>query len=127
MKTYLHHHSVPFKDTDMAGVVHYTSILGYVELAEHAFLKQLGIPPISERGGLPKVHVECDYLSPLRFGDDVLIELSLAKLSPRSIHWGFQVTVNDKISAKGKFITAHVDASGSPSEMPLHWQSLLAE
>lgn len=125
MKTYLYHHSVPFQDTDMAGVVHYTRILGYAELAEHAFLLELGIPPISKIGGLPKVHVECDYHRPLRFGDYITIELSLIKSSPRSIQWGFQITANDEISAKGKLITAHVDMNGNPSEMPQAWQQLL--
>ena len=62
MKTYLYKHCIPFQDTDMAGVVHYTKILGYAELAEHAYLADLGIEVISNKGGLPKVHVECDYL-----------------------------------------------------------------
>lgn len=127
MKTYLYHHSIPFQDTDMAGVVHYTRILGYAELAEHAFLLELGIPPISKSSGLPKVHTECDYLRPLRFADDITIELSLIKFSPKSIHWGFQITVNDEISSKGKLITAHVDVNGNPSEMSTQWQSLLGK
>ncbi|MEZ7956830.1 MAG: thioesterase family protein [Rubritalea sp.] len=127
MKTYLYQHSVPFQDTDMAGVVHYTRILGYAELAEHAFLTKLGITPISKSGGLPKVHVECDYQSPLRFADDVTIELSLIEFSTRSIHWAFKITTNDKIAALGKFSTAYVGADGKPSEMPSHWQSLLGK
>ncbi len=111
----------------MAGVVHYTRILGYAELAEHAFLLELGIPPISKSGGLPKVHVDCDYLRPLKFADDITIELSLIKSSPRSIQWGFQITAKDEIAAKGKLITAHLDVNGAPSEMPTQWQSLLGE
>ena len=122
MKTYLYHHCVPFQDTDMAGVVHYTRILGYAELAEHAFLLELGILPISASGGFPKVHVECDYLR-----DEIVIELTLIQCSARSIHWGFQITANAEISAKGKLITAHVDTTGNACEMPVDWQSLLAE
>ena len=111
----------------MAGVVHYTSILGYVELAEHAFLLGLGITPITESGGLPKVHVECDYTRPLKFADEISIELTLIKTSPRSIHWKFQITANGEISADGKLITAYVDAGGNPCEMPADWQSLLSQ
>lgn len=124
---------MPFQDTDMAGVVHYTHILGYAELAEHALLSKIGISPISEKGGFPKVHVECDYLQPLRYGDDIQVHLSLDKLSARSLHWRFEITVEDKISAsisasisaKGKLITAHVDSSGSPCEISAEWQKLL--
>lgn len=127
MKTYLYDHCVPFQDTDMAGVVHYANILGYAELAEHAFLRELGIAVISKGGGLPKVHVECDYLRPMRFGDDVAIELFVLKCSGKSIHWGFQMKVTGELTAKGKLITAYVDGEGRPGEMPREWQSLLAE
>ncbi len=127
MKTYLYKHSIPFQDTDMAGVVHYTRILAYAELAEHAFLKELGISPISSSGGFPKVHVGCDYLRPLRFEDQISIQLTLAKLSSKSLHWGFEISVNDKLSAKGELITAHVDATGNPCEIPAEWQKLLSE
>lgn len=127
MKTYLYHHKIPFQDTDMAGVVHYTRILGYAELAEHSFLLELGIPPISSSGGFPKVHVECDYLKPIRFNEEIVIELTLMKFSPRSIHWGFQIMVSDTISVIGKLITAHVDTAGKASEMPADWQLLLGQ
>lgn len=127
MKTYLYEHCVPFQDTDMAGVVHYTRILGYAELAEHAFLRELGIVVISADGGLPKVHVECDYVRPMRFGDDVAVELFLLKCSERSVHWGFEMRVGGEICAKGKLVTAYVDAAGKPGEMPGEWQGLLAE
>ncbi|MGJ8655348.1 MAG: acyl-CoA thioesterase [Akkermansiaceae bacterium] len=127
MKTYLYHHCVPFQDTDMAGVVHYSRILGYVELAEHVFLRELGIPPISKNGGLPKVHVECDYMRPLRFGDELGVELFLLKCSARSIQWGFEISVHGEISAKGKLITAYVDSAGRAGEMPAEWQVLLGE
>ena len=111
----------------MAGVVHYSKILGYAELAEHVFLLDLGIPPISKNGGFPKVHVECDYLRPLRFGDEITIQITLAKSSTRSLHWGFEISVNDDISAKGKLVTAHVNAQGKATEIPAEWQRLLSE
>jgi acyl-CoA thioesterase FadM len=82
---------------------------------------------MSQSGGLPKVHVECDYLRPLRFADEISVEISLIKYSPRSIHWGFQITAKGEISAKGKLITAHVDASGNACEMPEGWQTLLSK
>lgn len=110
----------------MAGVVHYSRILGYAELAEHAFLKELEIPVISKQGGLPKVHVECDYLSPIRFGDDLQVALSLLKCSDKSLHWGFEISVCGKPSAKGKLITAYVNKEGVSAEMPSEWLDLLS-
>ncbi len=132
MKTYLYKHCIPFQDTDMAGVVHYTRILGYVELAEHAYLSDLGIDAISNKGGLPKVHVECDYLFPLRFNDMVEVRLLLNKCSTKSLHWEFEITLKGKdflegkLCAKGKMITVYVNAQGEATNIPTEWFVLLA-
>jgi len=125
MKTYIHEHRIPFQDTDMAGVVHYTSVLGYVELAEHAFLAELGIEVISSEGGLPKVHVDCDYLYPLKFGDRADVYLTLSKCSHRSLHWQFEIKVGEEYCAKGQMITAYVNVKGESSKLPADWLRLL--
>ena len=125
MNTYVYEHRIPFQDTDMAGVVHYTSVLSYVELAEHVFLGELGIEVISESGGLPKVHVDCDYLSPLRFGDLVNVCLTLSKCSQRSLHWRFEIKVSNTCCAKGAMTTAYVNAQGDSSAIPAMWLELL--
>jgi len=131
MRTYHYDHIVPFQDTDMAGVAHYISILGYVELAEHAFLKELGISPISEKGGFPKVHVDCDYSRPLRFGDVIRVSLTLSEYSSRTLHWEFDIAEYDEASgnivASGKLVTTFVDSQGKSIEMPKDWQGLLGE
>lgn len=117
--------TVAFSDTDMAGVVHFTSILRYVENAEHAALAELGIPVISKEGGVPKVHVECDYKSPLRFGDEVSVQMVLDEVSNKSLKWSFSVKVKEKIAATGKLVTAMVNAKGESSDIPQAWRDLL--
>jgi len=127
IKFYQHEHQIPFQDTDMAGVVHYTKVLGYVELAEHVFLMKLGIDPISDKGGFPKVSVQCDYKYPLRFQDEVSIEVSLTKISTKSLQWEFSMMSNEVTTAVGEFVTAYVDGSGRATEIPERIISLLAE
>jgi len=126
MNSYRYEHQVPFQDTDMAGVVHYTCILGYIELAEHAKLASAGIEVISSKGGLPKVHVSCDYLSPLRFGDLLEVELLLVRCSAKSLHWSFIIRCNNKDCAKGEMVTAYVDERGKSIRIPKEWDTLLA-
>lgn len=117
--------SVSFSDTDMAGVVHFTTILRYVEDAEHAALRQMDVPAISKDGGFPKVHVECDYRSPVRFGDEVCVQLELDKISTRSLSWSFVLSVKEKIAARGKIVTAMVSNKGESIEIPKEWRDKL--
>ena len=66
---------VEFGDTDMAGIVHFANFFRFMEAAEHAFLRSLGLSVVMEidggKYGLPRVSASCDYLKPARFGDEL--------------------------------------------------------
>ncbi|MFD2157579.1 acyl-CoA thioesterase [Rubritalea tangerina] len=109
---------VNFADTDLAGIVHFSKILGYVEEAEHAAMLSIGVAPASESGGFPKVHVECDYRSPLRFGDVASIEMVIEKVGESSVTWTFSITLDGKLVATGKVITVYVTSMGAGSVIP---------
>jgi len=70
---------VEFSETDMAGVVHFTQFLKYMEYAEHAFFNSLGLSVYQKLDGAyygwPKLKVECGFEKPLRFEDRVSIHL----------------------------------------------------
>lgn len=109
---------VNFSDTDLAGIVHFSNILRFVEEAEHAALFSIGVAPVSKDGGFPKVHVDCDYRSPLRFGDMAKISLEIDRVGEKSIAWSFNVHVEGRLAAEGKIITAYVTASGEGACIP---------
>ena len=85
---------VEFSETDMAGIVHFSCFFKYMEYAEHAFFRSLGHsivtrstnPPV----GWPRVHADCDYTKPLRFEDEVEIQLSVLEKKSRSLKHGFR-------------------------------------
>ena len=85
---------VEFVDTDMAGIVHFSTFFRYMEAVEHEFYRAVGLP--LERGhfeadwGLPRVHAECDYRSPARFQDLLRIHLQVTRLRPRVATYGFR-------------------------------------
>jgi YbgC/YbaW family acyl-CoA thioester hydrolase len=83
-----YHHRVEFSETDMAGIVHFSNYFRYMEAAEHAFLRSLGIlVHRAEQGravSWPRVHAECSYEAPLRFEDDVEVRL-LVRNKRRSV------------------------------------------
>jgi len=92
---------VEFNETDMAGIVHYANFFHYMEAAEHAFFRSVGVsiwtqhvePPV----GWPRVHAECDFKSPLRFEDEVEVRLLVAEKKSKSLTYHFRFR---KLNAK---------------------------
>ncbi|MEO1856876.1 MAG: thioesterase family protein [Rubritalea sp.] len=108
---------VQFADTDLAGVVHFSKILCYVEEAEHFVMREVGVPAVDASGGFPKVHVDCDYRSPMRFGDEVEIKMQLEKVGEKSLVWGFTALVAGSVSAKGSLVTVYVSKLGESAQI----------
>lgn len=115
-----------FADTDMAGVVHFSNVLRYVEEAEHAGFRMLEFEVITKNLGFPRVRVECDYLAPIRFGDEVLVRLAVHEVGERKILWHFVVTVAEVVVAKGVVVTVCVGADGRAQKMPADCMRALA-
>jgi YbgC/YbaW family acyl-CoA thioester hydrolase len=84
---------VEFSETDMAGIVHYSNFFRYMEAAEHAFFRSIGFsvvtrnvdPPV----GWPRVHAECDYRKPIRFEDELEIQMYVTRKKSKSLTYGF--------------------------------------
>src|SRR5882672_1912623 len=85
---------VEFSETDMAGIVHYSNFFKYMETAEHGFFRSLGFSVVMDRHdppvGWPRVHAECDYLQPLRFEDDVEIQMLVCEKKVKSLSYLFR-------------------------------------
>lgn len=107
--TYLHHDIVQFSDTDMAGIVHFANFFRFMERAEHAFFRSLGLSIVGtvdaegKKVGWPRVRASCDYLAPLRFEDEVQVQLLVEELRTRSIRYLFRVWKTDgTLAAEGR-------------------------
>jgi acyl-CoA thioester hydrolase len=85
---------VEFSDTDMAGIMHFSNFFRFMEAAETAFMRSLGLSVVLSTCGLdvclPRVHAECDYQLPLRFEDEVLIHLLVEKKATRTLTYQFR-------------------------------------
>jgi YbgC/YbaW family acyl-CoA thioester hydrolase len=85
---------VAFVDTDMAGIMHFSNYFRFMEAVEHEFVKSLGFraimtdadPPL----GWPRVHADCDFLRPLRFDDEVEIQLLVKGRTRRTVSYAFR-------------------------------------
>jgi acyl-CoA thioester hydrolase len=100
---------VEFGDTDMAGIVHFAQFFRYMEAAEHAFLRSLGISVVMEWEGtpvgMPRVSASCDYISPARFTDELEIRVLVRRLGRSSITYGLEMFKGEEAVARGQ-ITA---------------------
>ena len=108
-ETFKHTTRVEFRDTDAAGIVHFSVYFTYMEEAEHAMIRHLGLSVMMEdEAGTfswPRVSAKCDFTAPLRFSEDVDIVTSIAKLSSRSITYTHDFVQGGKRVAAGEIIT----------------------
>ena len=100
---------IEFSDTDMAGIVHFSRFFIFMETAEHEFLRSLGTSVVSEwngdKIGWPRIVASCEYLSPLRYEDEVNIKLSVTNIGTKSLTYQFHFTLEGKDIARGQLTT----------------------
>ena len=100
---------IEFADTDMAGIVHFTRFFVFMETAEHEFLRSLGTSVATEwdghKIGWPRLSVSCQYLSPLRFEDEVDIHLWVSRKGTKSLTYQFHFTLQGADIARGEVTT----------------------
>lgn len=91
---------VTFSETDAAGIVHFSNFFRYMEDAEHAMLRELGLSVHRSIGddtaGFPRVSATCDYRRPLRFEDVFTIDVSVRDKSDKSITYAFTFRKEDE-------------------------------
>ena len=100
---------IEFADTDLAGIVHFTRFFVFMETAEHEFLRSLGTSVATEwngnKIGWPRLAASCEYLSPLRFEDEVDIHLRVTRKGTKSLTYQFHFTHQGKDIACGQITT----------------------
>jgi acyl-CoA thioester hydrolase len=113
---------VEFAETDAAGVVHFTKLLGYVEEAEHDWMRGLGVIRLGEGFGWPRVGVEVRYLAPARFEDLLVVELTNLERQTRGLSYQFVIRREETLICRGqlKIVRVRLEADGSftPQELP---------
>ena len=76
---------VYYEDTDLAGIVYYANYLKFIERARTEWVREKGVDQSVLKDGCGIVfavrRIEADYLSPARFGDDLIVETRLSSHS----------------------------------------------
>ncbi|MFV2069159.1 MAG: acyl-CoA thioesterase [Pirellulales bacterium] len=116
---------VEFCHTDMVGIVHFTSFFAFMEAAEHAFLRHLGLNVFMEVDGQqiswPRVAAACDYHAPARFEDQLDIGVSVSEMAQRSVSYEFAIERDGTRLATGRMtcVCCHVRPGEPPRSIPI--------
>src|SRR5215469_9898841 len=104
-KLFVYESRVRFGDTDASGRIFYVALLRHFDDAETEFMRSIGMgyrEAHDEDTSFPRVHVECDYTSALRFDDLMSIAIRVERVGGASYTLGFDVSVDGRNAARGK-------------------------
>ncbi len=116
---------VEFRDTDAAGMAHFSVFFVFMEQAEHELLRHLGLSVyLSDDKGpisFPRVATRCDYQRAVKFEDVLDIEVSVVRLGKKSITYECIFTHDGRPVASGQTTTVccRFLEDGTPKSIPI--------
>ena len=100
---------IEFRDTDAAGIAHFSVFFTMMEEAEHEFLRHLGLSVMmrDENGALswPRVSARCDFSAAVHFEDVIEIAVRIERLGEKSVTYAFGFTHDGRLAAQGAMTT----------------------
>ena len=103
-------------DTDAGGRIHFTAVFRWVEAAEVALMRRLGL--MEGWGNFPRRHVEADYLKVLVFEDEVEVRLRVERVGSTSITYAWDLVKDGEPYVSGSHTVVHVDEHGRAAALP---------
>jgi 4-hydroxybenzoyl-CoA thioesterase len=121
---------VRFGEVDRAGIVYYPRYFHFFHIAfEEFFADRAGIPYHvlieRERIGFPTVRAECDYLSPIRFGDRLEIGISVTRIGRSSVTFRYRLRnrTRRRAAAEARITVVCVDMDDfRPKRIPARYR-----
>jgi 4-hydroxybenzoyl-CoA thioesterase/acyl-CoA thioester hydrolase len=116
---------VEFADTDMAGIMHFSSFFRYMEAAEHELLRNLGFSVYAEIDGdvvsFPRVAASCEFHSPARCEDVLDIDVTVRRVGTKSVTYGFAFSQHGRDVATGEMtsVCCRVPHGEPPVPIPI--------
>lgn len=116
---------VEFRDTDAAGIAHFSAFLFYMESVEHELLRHLGLSVMwsDESGPMswPRVSVSCDYTGSVRFEEVIDVSLRVVRLGTKSVTYELEFTCEGRKIAKGRTVAVccRISRDAPPQSVPI--------
>jgi YbgC/YbaW family acyl-CoA thioester hydrolase len=107
---------VQFAETDMAGIVHFSTYFRMMEEVEHAFFRSVGLSVAMQHDGMhigwPRVATSCEYAGPMRFEDEVELKLRVTRIGEKSFSYEVDFILDGKRIAQGKLTSVCCTGEG---------------
>lgn len=122
---------VEFADTDMAGIMHFSAFFRFMEGAEHALIREVGLSVFHKPEELagdsaplsfPRVSARCDFQRPARCEDWLDVEVAVQRLGNKSVTYAFRFLHDEEELAVGEMTSVccrmHAGAPPEPIKLP---------
>jgi acyl-CoA thioester hydrolase len=123
--SFTHRLRTRFAETDAMGIIHHAAHLPYLEAARVEYLRFIGHPYDSVRGGktddareFPVVEVSVRYRQPLRFDEEVEVSLRIGAVRGATFQIAYLLTVGGEARATAVTVHGCVDGQGRPARLP---------
>jgi acyl-CoA thioester hydrolase len=85
---------VRFSETDLMGIVHHASYVSYMEVARIEWLRRRGVAYAdwaAQGVHLPVVDLSVQYRAPVRFDDEIDVQVSLVEVGAASVRFAYKL------------------------------------
>ncbi len=116
---------VEFRDTDCAGILHFSVYFTYMEEAEHALLRHLGTSVHRETAegtwSWPRVAATCDYSAAARFEETLIVKLGVRELGTTSVEYECDFELDGRVIGRGSVTSVYclIRPGAPPQKQPI--------
>jgi acyl-CoA thioesterase FadM len=118
-----HERRVLLHHVNMGGVVTTLSMLVYLEEAEAALLRSLGLSEFERR--FIRIYFEIQHRRPCYYDDVLTVHLMVSRVGDRSTHYDFTIFNRGAVAAFGRWGLGFRDEAGGLARIPEHVRTVL--
>jgi acyl-CoA thioester hydrolase len=122
---------VRYAETDQMGVVYHANYLVWMEIGRVEYVRSCGFnyKDLEALEGilLSVVDVQCRYLYPARYDDEVVIRTEMVRSNPRMVEFGYEIrhVEPDRLLASGSTRHIWLNRNMRPSRLPEKYHNFL--
>ena len=142
---------VEFRDTDAAGIAHFSAFFFWMESAEHELLRHLGLRVVDHEPddadllsaelavagdsdgparlevSWPRVSVTADYKSAVRFSEEVEVSVAVAEIGGSSVTYAFRFESAGRLVATGRVVAVRCLLRPGRKPLPVRLSPVVAQ
>lgn len=121
---------VRYAETDKMGVVYHANYFMWFEIGRCELLRAAGrsYRDMEASGiGFPVIEAHCEYKSPARYDDELVVKTKGTLLSPARVEFEYEISrpIDATVNAVGRTVHVAIDTAGRPCRLPDYIRKLL--